>query len=119
MAQPFMPVKASEMLDMIGIDPRRRSLQWASFAADFSYGKPNPGSPLYLFPRLEQPPNHPSTPEELEVIRESRRSAGKERRRNHLISVGRDPDTEGPRATGNTVKVNAASVLIRPNTFIT
>jgi hypothetical protein len=118
MAQPFMPIKASEMLDMIGVDPRRRSLQWASFAKDYNYGITKPGSPLYLFPRLEQPPNHPSTPEELEAIRESRRAAGEERRRAYLISVGRDPDAEGPRATGNTVKVNAANVLMRPNTSV-
>jgi hypothetical protein len=118
MAQPFMPIKAGEMLDMIGVDARRRGLQWASFAADFSYGKPNPGAPLYLFPRLEQPPTHPSTPEELEAIRESRRSAADERRRSYLISVGRDPDAEGPRATGNTVKVNAAEVLVRPNSSV-
>ena len=116
MAQPFMPVKASEMLDMIGVDPRRRSFDWASFAADYSYGKPVEAAPLYLFPRLEQPKNHPSTPEELAAMRASRRETGEARRRAYLISVGRDPDAEGPPVTGNTVKVNGASVLMRPNT---
>jgi hypothetical protein len=118
MAQPFMPIKANEMLDMIGVHPGRRGLDWASFAADYSYGKPDPGAPLYLFPRLEKPERHPSTAEELAAIRESRREASEKWRREYLISVGRDPDAEKPRATGNTVNVKGASVLMKPNTSV-
>lgn len=107
MAQPFMPIKASEMLDMIGVAEIRRGLEWATFARDYNYGKSFENTPLYLFPRLEKPPMHPETEEELEAIRASRRAAKKEWRTNHFISVGRDPETGLPveqLVTGDTVE---------------
>lgn len=38
--QPFMPGKAAEMLDLLGVAPERRTFAYARMAADFSYGTP-------------------------------------------------------------------------------
>jgi len=38
--QPFMPDKASQLLDMIGVDPSRRTFADAHFGHDKSYGTP-------------------------------------------------------------------------------
>jgi methionyl-tRNA synthetase len=38
--QPFMPEKSSELLDLLGVDERRRSFDHARFGADHSYGTP-------------------------------------------------------------------------------
>jgi hypothetical protein len=92
MAQPFMPIKAAEILDTIGVPESRRSLKWIHFAVDYGYGRPMRTQPLYLFPRLNEPSSHPHTKEELEAARASRRALKKEWRRKHLIAVGRDPD---------------------------
>jgi len=96
LALPFMPVKASEMLDAIGVKISQRRLECATFARDYGYGKPLETAPLYIFPRLDPPMTHPQTREELEAIRARRRTLRRESRRNHLISVGRDPDTGAP-----------------------
>lgn len=38
--QPFMPSKAAELLDMMGVDPSRRTYNDAALGADFTYGTP-------------------------------------------------------------------------------
>ncbi|KAG9239679.1 tRNA synthetases class I (M)-domain-containing protein [Amylocarpus encephaloides] len=38
--QPYMPTKAAELLDMIGVHESRRTFQDAQFGADFDYGVP-------------------------------------------------------------------------------
>jgi len=96
LALPFMPVKASEMLDAIGVKISQRRLECALFAHDYGYGRPLETAPLYIFPRLDRPMTHPQTREELEAMRARRRAFQRELRRNHLISVGRDPDTGDP-----------------------
>ena len=55
-AQPFMPGKAAEMLDVLGVDPARRDLRFALWGADFYYGKKKRGkiAPVHVFPRLEE-----------------------------------------------------------------
>ena len=55
--QPFVPGKAAEMLDRLGVDPARRALVDARFGADTTYGistyVPEPGSTdAGLFPPL-------------------------------------------------------------------
>lgn len=37
--QPYMPTKASTLLDMLGVDSSRRTYNYAQFAADDSYGE--------------------------------------------------------------------------------
>lgn len=39
--QPFMPEKAAQLLDTIGVDERRRTLQHAVLGVDADYGEPN------------------------------------------------------------------------------
>ena len=56
LAQPFMPVKAKQMLDALGVKPSQRYLIDAKWRADQDYGSA-PRSPYYkpptLFPRAE------------------------------------------------------------------
>ena len=56
LAQPFMPVKAKQILDALGVKPSRRYLIDATWRGDLDYGRA-PRSPYYkpptLFPRLE------------------------------------------------------------------
>lgn len=55
--QPFMPEKAEEMLDILGVSPDRRTFEEAGFGKDFTYGQPMraPGRSAHesLFPPLE------------------------------------------------------------------
>lgn len=55
--QPFMPDKAAELLDTLGVQEDRRTFQYAGFGKDYEYGTPmiNPGqgSHMGLFPPLE------------------------------------------------------------------
>lgn len=55
--QPFMPGKAAEMLDVLGVSPDRRTFAQAALGKDFSYGKPLRSSSREeyggLFPQLE------------------------------------------------------------------
>jgi len=55
-AQPFMPVKAAEILDVLGVSPARRDLRFAMWGADFYYGKARQkgASPVHIFPRMEE-----------------------------------------------------------------
>ena len=39
--QAFIPDKAGEMLDMLGVDPSRRTLADARLGADYEYGVPS------------------------------------------------------------------------------
>lgn len=54
-AQPFMPGKAAEMLDVLGVDIGRRDLRFALWGADMYYGRKRQGTaPIHVFPRLEE-----------------------------------------------------------------
>ncbi|GAW16932.1 hypothetical protein ANO14919_063790 [Xylariales sp. No.14919] len=52
--QPFIPEKASELLDRLGVDPNRRTLEHAALYGDASYGTPlvplGTGAQSSLFP---------------------------------------------------------------------
>lgn len=54
--QPFIPDKAGELLDILGVDESRRRFDDAKVGADFTYGVPkrDPGKSAYdgLFPPL-------------------------------------------------------------------
>ena len=54
--QPFMPAKAKELLEVLGVKPNRRFLQDARLQADLDFGTPmrNPGKSAFdgLFPPL-------------------------------------------------------------------
>jgi len=58
MLQPYMPSSTRRLLDMLGVNPARRSLRFAEFAADDSYGEAAAGVDLgkghvgTLFPPL-------------------------------------------------------------------
>jgi len=55
LAQPFMPVKARKILDEITVDPSRRRLSFAQWAADDAYGKRPSGKvegPVQVFPKM-------------------------------------------------------------------
>ena len=57
LAQPFMPVKAGEMLDALNVKSDRRGIRHAEWRADLRYGVEKPtgkGKPVHLFPRLEE-----------------------------------------------------------------
>lgn len=58
MAQPFMPIKAGEMLDALNVKPDRRGMKDAEWRGDIGYGVVKPsgkGKPAHVFPRLEEP----------------------------------------------------------------
>jgi methionyl-tRNA synthetase len=58
MAQPFLPVKAKEMLDALGVAPWRRTMKYAEWKRDRKYGaqvRSNPVKPVQIFPRLVEP----------------------------------------------------------------
>lgn len=54
--QPYMPTKAAQLLDMLGVDESRRTFNDAQFEADYTYGesKVSPGKGAFdsLFPPL-------------------------------------------------------------------
>lgn len=56
--QPFIPEKAAELLDILGVQPRNRTLALAKVGADLHYGRPmrpyNVGRGRWqgLFPQL-------------------------------------------------------------------
>lgn len=55
--QPFIPGKAAEMLDLLGVSPEKRTFKYAAVGKDFSYGKPliDISRDVYesLFPQLD------------------------------------------------------------------
>lgn len=55
--QPFMPNKAAQMLDVLGVPQDHRTYEYARLGADFEYGTPilNPGAGASegLFPPLD------------------------------------------------------------------
>jgi methionyl-tRNA synthetase len=69
LAQPFMPVKAKEMLDALGVADSRRTMKNAAWRADLNYGgqdRSGSDKAVHLFPRLEDPESEPTeTMEEL------------------------------------------------------
>ena len=52
--QPFMPLKAKEMLDILGVHESRRDFRHALWGADRDYGRQRiqGAGPVHLFPRL-------------------------------------------------------------------
>ena len=56
MLQPVMPNKSSRLLDMLGVQPERRSWEWCEFGKDAEYGVPmvplGRGDQGVLFPKL-------------------------------------------------------------------
>jgi methionyl-tRNA synthetase len=54
--QPYMPTKAAQLLDMLGVDESRRTFDDAQFEVDYTYGEPKlpPGKDAFdsLFPPL-------------------------------------------------------------------
>lgn len=48
-----MPAKAAEMLDTLGVAPTRRSLRFALWGSDRSYGKRDPSRAGHVFPKLK------------------------------------------------------------------
>ena len=54
--QAFIPEKAAEMLDLLGVDPAQRTLKNARLHADRTYGQPfrDPGKGMHglMFPPL-------------------------------------------------------------------
>lgn len=55
--QPFMPEKAEEMLDVLGVSREKRSFEYLGLGKDFTYGEPmrDVGRSAHqsLFPPLE------------------------------------------------------------------
>lgn len=57
--QPFIPVKAARLLDMLGVSRDRRTLDWAEMGADDDFGRATDGDAIkgrslknILFPAL-------------------------------------------------------------------
>ena len=55
--QPFMPTKMKQCLDMLGVEEAKRTFEYATYNADFTYGEPlvdigSAGSEGTLFPPL-------------------------------------------------------------------
>jgi len=97
LAQPFMPVKATEMLDVLGVDPGRRDLRFALWGADFYYGRkrsPQSMGQVHMFPRLEEIESGLlENMEELMKRRRAEKLASREaKRRRHASGVS----TESP-----------------------
>lgn len=55
--QPYMPMKAGHMLDVLGVPVENRTFEYCGFGKDFDYGQPmrNPGRSAQesLFPPLD------------------------------------------------------------------
>jgi hypothetical protein len=63
-AQPFMPVKAKEMLDILGVHPHKRDFRYALWGADKQYGRQRVqgAGPVHLFPRMKEDGSGPTEP---------------------------------------------------------
>ena len=86
-AQPFMPVKAAEMLDALGVSEARRDLRFAMWGADFYYGrkKQKHTAPVHIFPRMD--PEDSCATETMEELMKRRR-AEKIARKEKLRRIG-------------------------------
>jgi methionyl-tRNA synthetase len=58
--QPFIPDKAARLLDMLGIEEKRRTLEWIGAGSDASFGRATDGDAIkgrllrnILFPPLD------------------------------------------------------------------
>jgi methionyl-tRNA synthetase len=51
-AQPFMPTKAADMLDILNVKPNNRKLRFAVWGADRTYGVGFKGSAKYTTPQV-------------------------------------------------------------------
>jgi hypothetical protein len=78
-AQPFMPVKAAEMLDTLGVRTQCRALHFAVWGADQHYGRPRVQGqpPVHIFPKLE----------ELEAVRNETMEETMKRRRAEKLTL--------------------------------
>jgi hypothetical protein len=59
-----MPVKAKEMLDILGVHLNRRDFHYALWGADKQYGRQRlqGAGPVHLFPRMKEDGSGPSEP---------------------------------------------------------
>lgn len=73
-AQPFMPIKAKEMLDILGVHDTRRDFRYALWGADRHYGRRRVqgAGPVHLFPRLTE--EGQETNEPMPVVMNRRRA---------------------------------------------
>ena len=79
LAFPFMPVKATETLDILGVDPKKRNLSYAEWGKDPFYGRKGSKQTPQLFPRLASPADaNNETMEELMKRRRAEKLAMKE-----------------------------------------
>ena len=99
-AQPFMPAKAAEMLDILGVKDTRRSLRFALWGADNSYGVEKQSDIPYVFPRLGKAPEGESM-EELRMRRRAEKNAQKEKDRQERMKRAAE---ELFQATGQTLR---------------
>jgi methionyl-tRNA synthetase len=86
-AQPFMPAKAAEILDVLGVHPSRRDFRFALWGADYNYGRKRPKKvvPIYVFPRLgREEPEEGETMAELMLRRKKEKMAMKMEQRKEL-----------------------------------
>lgn len=98
-AQPFMPVKAAEMLDILGVRPQHRTLQFAIWGADQHYGRPRVQGqpPVHVFPRLKELEaiRHETMEETMKRRRAEKLALREKRRRNRPASKKHiEPETE-------------------------
>jgi len=74
LAQPFMPVKANEILEVMGVDPSRRYFTFAFWGADRQYGPSRTGQKVHqVFPRMKEEEEEEGK-ESMEDLRAKRRA---------------------------------------------
>ncbi|KAK0739249.1 tRNA synthetases class I (M)-domain-containing protein [Apiosordaria backusii] len=77
--QPFMPAKAGQLLDMLGVPLAKRSFENTKLSSDFSYGEaiipPGKGREDSLFPALYQ--GLQAAEEKLRIVKKERKQAKK------------------------------------------
>ena len=93
-----MPVKAAEMLDMLGVKPSRRKLALAMWGMDDNYGPRKRGKPVrHIFPReatgkIEQA----ESMEELKKRKQAEKEAQRQKRKQELAAAAEAPVAEVP-----------------------
>jgi methionyl-tRNA synthetase len=101
-AQPFMPVKAAEMLDILGVRPQHRTIHFATWGADQHYGRPRVQGqpPIHIFPKLEEleAVRNETMEETMKRRRAEKLALREKRRRNRPASkMELEPETEESR----------------------
>jgi len=93
MALPFMPVKANETLEIIGVDLARRNMTFAEWGKDPFYGRKGDKGLAQLFPRSLSPDEVKSeTMKELMKRRRAEKLALKEELRRKVKDEGLNKD---------------------------